>query len=242
MRRRYPPRRLVVFAAAVALALMLGMPTATGAASATTPQRSGPSDSSRPASTQSEVSASEVTWNGVDTSAASSVSSAFTVTFNQAVNVAFAWNPNSTPGVTEARLAMLYFGFAVSTRDVSPIQGSGPSSSAAMNWTVGAIQYVVEGVFGLTASLLASNGTTLWSENFFVRLAAPYSILAALPLILILLGVYELYALLRSGRQSVLGRSKPPVDASPPPSGSAPGTGSSSTAPESGTSPPGGNS
>ena len=166
------------------------------------------------------VTVPTVTWNGVNISDYSTASSAVSVAFNQAINVRFAWDPAdpAMQGVNDARLAMVYLGFALSTRDVSPTPGPGAPSSATMNWSVGAIQYLVEGVFGVTASLLA-NGSTVWSQSFYVRLVAPFSILAALPLILLVLGAYELYALARSGRHAV--PAKPVVRTPPPEAGSA---------------------
>ncbi|MGD0250566.1 MAG: hypothetical protein ABSB97_06755, partial [Thermoplasmata archaeon] len=75
-----------------------------------------------------------------------------------------------------------------------------------------------EGLFGLTASILASNGTTVWSENFFIKATAPYSILAALPIILGIIGIWELYSVARSGRQAAFsGKGKPPASPPPPP-------------------------
>ncbi len=183
------------------LALLVAVP-AVGLATARGGSTNSPSVSGSPVATSGPT----VLWNGVNIDSAGSASSALTVTFNEAVDVNYSWVRSAYPGVGDARLEMLYFGFPLSTRDVSPI--SGPASSpglAVMNWTVGALQYAVEGVFGLTASLL-NNGSTVWSENFYVRLTAPYSILAALPILLILIGVYELYGLVRSGRQAALGR------------------------------------
>lgn len=195
------------------LAVLVAVPTV-GLATA----RGGATGPASVSGTPAATSGPTVLWNGVNIDSAGSASSALTVTFNEAVDVNYTWVRSAYPGVGDARLEMLYFGFPLSTRDVSTI--SGPASSpglAVMNWTVGALQYAVEGVFGLTASLL-DNGSTLWSENFYVRITAPYSILAALPILLILIGVYELYGLVRSGRQAALVR-RPAGGSAPPPAG-----------------------
>ncbi len=186
-----------------------------------------------PGLTQPAQGVPEVTWNGVNVDTATSPSSALTITYNAAANVLYSWGATNPAGVATARLAMIYFGFALSTRDVAPVQTPlGPGTSAVMNWTVGPIQYLVEGIYGVTASLIAGNGSTLWSENFYLKLTAPGSILAAVPIIVILIIVYELYNAARSGRYIRLDTKSPPKSdsggASAPPAESA---GSSSPPP-----------
>jgi hypothetical protein len=110
---------------------------------------------------------------------------------------------------------MYYLGFAVSTRDqilTSPSPGSG---HIPLSWTPLSVAYLIEGVYRLTASFVAPTGTTRWSENFWVRGTAPYGVLAILPIVLIILIVYEIYGLARSGRYAAIG-AKPA--AAPPPS------------------------
>jgi hypothetical protein len=241
MANAHPFLRAGRLAAIALLAVIVLLPTASlGAAASGVSPGVG-------AAAQPEQSATTVTWNGANVATASSASSALSIGFNAAADVQFRWSPTTFPGVTTARLAMVYFGFALSTRDVPPIaNGGGPSDSAVMNWTVGAIQYVIEGTYGITASLIASNGSTLWSENFYVRLTAPGSIAAALPIILLLIAVYELYNVARSGRYIRLSTktkpSPPPSSGSPPPAAEAgPGDGPGPTAAP-GEEPPGGTS
>jgi hypothetical protein len=184
-----------------------------------------PSSSELPASSAS--GAVSVTWNGANISSASTESSAFSVASSDVIGVSFRWSPALGAEVANARLQMFYLGFAVAASTVSPIGSlssptGAPATSAAMNWTVGWIQYAVEGVFRLSASLVASNGSSIWSEDFYVRMAAPGSILAAAPILLIILGVVELYAIATSGRQAAT--SRPPKDRSGPPSPPSPGT------------------
>ncbi len=192
-----PPERArsVRLAAITVIAFTLVVPSAAFLASAA------PASASGVAASTGMPGDPTVLWNGQDISAYSTPASAVTVTFNEALNLLYSWtNGGATANVGDARLQMFYFGFAVSTRDVYFTAGS--FSSIPLNWTVGAIQYVVEGVFGLTASLINGAGTTVWSENFYVRLAAPYSILAIAPIVLILLAIYELYLLATCGREA----------------------------------------
>jgi hypothetical protein len=161
-----------------------------------------------------------VLWNGVDICTATTASSALGVNFADSANLTYTWSWPGTGShnLTDARLQMFYFGFALATRDVPPIgSGQGSTGSFDMNWDPGALTYVFAGLYGLTASILDSNGTTVWSENFFVKATAPYSILAALPILLLILGIYELYAVARSGSQAAIATKRKTPPAAPPP-------------------------
>lgn len=220
--RSVPGIRLALVAALVLLVLV-----PTGAMGA---PRSSPTDAVTSAVTPSASFSATVTWNGVNVNTAGSAASALSVDFSSSANVVFSWTIPPTPGFVDpndARLQMIYFGFALSTRDV--LSSGPPATSEDMSWTPGAIVYVLEGVYEITASLIA-NGSTVWSENFYVRANAPYSIFALLPIILIALIAWELYSVARSGRQALLGRQvktppSPPEEPAPtepsstPPSG-----------------------
>jgi hypothetical protein len=164
-----------------------------------------------------------VTWNGANVNTASGASSAIGFNFGNTANVLFSWTIQVTPGgsasapsITDARLQMIYLGAALATRDVTPIgPPSSLSNTAVMNWSTGELTYVLEGVYKITASLL-SNGTTEWSESFYLHATAPYSLLAAFPIILIVLGIWELYAVARSGRFAVLSKRGAPPPSAPP--------------------------
>lgn len=183
------------------------------------PSASAGSPGASPAQSSPGLSAT-VTWNGANVDTAGSASSALSVSFSSSANVVFNWSGSASSSITDARLQMIYFGAALATRDVSPLPtiprpvGTG---SAVMSWTPGALTYVLEGVFKITASVLNSNGSTVWSENFFVRENAPYFILAALPIILLAIGAWELYEVARSGRLSALPKRGAPPPAAPPP-------------------------
>jgi len=188
------------------IAVLLNVPSPARAAPSIQPLTAAPTASSMP----------YVTWNGVDISTASSASSALTIDLTQSANLVYNWSTTSGITINDARLQMFYFGFAVATRDqtLTAAQSSGP---IPLSWTPLSINYVLEGVYRLTASLIAPNGSTMWSENFYVRGNAPLGFVAALPIILVVIMVYEVYGLFRSGRYAALGRkSAGPPPASPP--------------------------
>jgi hypothetical protein len=178
-----------------------------------------------------------VYWNGVDVSTASSTTSAISIDFSQSANLNYNW---TVAGVTisDARLQMYYFGFAVSTRDQivnNPVAcAAGKTCNIPLGWTPLSINYVLEGVYRLTASFIAPNGTTMFSENFYVRGNAAYGFVAVIPIVLLLIAIYEVYALVRSGRYALLGRKSSGPPPSTPPSSTPPtSTPPSSTSPTS---------
>jgi hypothetical protein len=170
-----------------------------------------------------------VSWDGTGISTAGSASSAFHISFGASVNLYYAWNQSTgTVGtslpwsINDARLQIFYFGFAIGTRDVTTTTGQTSGHIWMSDWNTGPLQYVIEGTYQLTASLLASNGTTAWSQTFWVDVAAAYYVFAALPIVLIVLAAYELYSVATVGKQQALkskrqGVSPPPPPASPPP-------------------------
>jgi hypothetical protein len=234
-----PERRktLVPVALVVALAVALAFPAIpVSAASAPTP-------AAAPSNSTAGLRAS-ATWNGVNISTASSASSAFSLSSNSQVDVRYFWNASDgyTFDLSDARLAMLYFGFALSTRDVPPIGGGHRTNdSFFMNWNVGALEYVIAGTFRVTASLIDLDGRTVWSQDFFVHLVPAYSILALVPILLILIIAFEVYAVMRSGKQAALKRAAktpPPPPAGAPPPPAPPGPPAAPPTPPPGDSPP----
>ncbi|MFZ1023970.1 MAG: hypothetical protein WAN87_07540 [Thermoplasmata archaeon] len=160
----------------------------------------------------------QVTWNGANVASASSTSSALGIQFSNTAHLYYNWSSTATLyNINVARLQILDFGFALATRTVT-LESSLPGLTGgfALNWTPGTLQYVIEGVYRLTASLVAVNGSSVWTENFFVHATAPLSILAVFPIVLILIAIYELYNLAYVGRQAARGqpRTKPPTSAS----------------------------
>lgn len=214
------PRHALVIGLLVALLFGGIGPTVVGSSSAQ------PETASVAASTVEGT----VLWNGQNVSTARGASSAIAITFEQSIDVRYFWNAtrsgSSAASVTmdDARLQMFYFGQALATRDVyvsQPVPAA--QGNFDLSWDPGALQWVLEGVFAVTASLLDVNGTTVWSETFYVRATAPYSVGAAVPILLIFIGAYELYALAVSGRQA--SRRPPKPEPSPP------GTGASAVGP-----------
>lgn len=202
----------------VVVALLVSVPT---------PTRAQTSPTATPAQSGAGVSYT-VTWNNVDVSSASTASSAMTIGLSQSANLVYYWNVSvgsrSNVTINDARLQMYYLGFAVSTRDQilsSPTPGSG---HIPLSWTPISVSYLIEGLYRLTASFVAPNGTTMWSENFWVRGTALYGFLAILPIVLLIIIIYEVYGLARSGRYAAIGRKveAPPPPSPPPPSTTAP--------------------
>jgi hypothetical protein len=184
----------------------------------------------------------QVTWNGVNVATASSTSSAIGIQFSNTAHLYYNWTSLRLWNIDDARLQLFDFGFALETRDVT-LSGSvaGLAGNIPLNWTPGTVQYAIEGVYKITASLVALNGSTVWSENFFVHATAPLSILAVFPIVLIAIAIYELYELAYVGRHAARGPKgpAPPTPPSTPTQGSSsdltqpPSNGSSSTPSES---------
>lgn len=195
----------VVLAVAMTF-LLLNLPSVAGS--------SAPSLSTRPTAGTTYT----VTWNTADVSSASSASSAMSIDFTQSATVFFNWT-GAAVTIGSAQLQMLYFGYAVTTRTqtvTSPV--SMATGSIPLTWTPLSIAYVLAGLYKITASFIAPNGTTMFSESFYVRASALYGFVAAIPIVLLILGIYEIYALVRSGRYAMLGRKEvTPPPSTPPP-------------------------
>ncbi|HYA58472.1 MAG TPA: hypothetical protein VEH57_08470 [Thermoplasmata archaeon] len=243
-RQRLRPIPWTLTAAVGLVALLAVAPSAWAGAAARSPAAgtSAPSGCS-PSAPSNNITAS-VTWNNIDICTASTSGSALSVDFTQTASVVFTWNATAdhTVLVSDARLEMFYFGFSAVTRDVT-LSGARASAGGSfpMNWNPGELTYILSGLYRLTASLLNPNGTTLWSENFYVRSTAPYTIGAVLPILLLIIGIYELYAVALSGRQAAAGRKQPPAappPPSPPPSSPPPTTPPASPPPPSPPPPP----
>jgi hypothetical protein len=186
----------------------------------------------QPAQSPSGLTAT-ATWNGVNIGTANTSSAAFRVAFGASVTIIYTWSQPVTDlapwSINDARLQIFYFGFALGTRDIVTTVGQASATLTMGNWSTGALQYVLEGTYRLTASLLATNGTTAWSQSFWVDISAPFYILAVLPLVLVLIAIYEIYALCVSGKFAMTGKGakagtggSPP--ASPPATGAPPAT------------------
>jgi hypothetical protein len=143
-----------------------------------------------------------VTWDGTNVTSATTASSALSTNFASTITLVYHWSSTSDYTVSDARLQMFYFGYALSTRDVVDSNPQPTNNGTfTMAWQAGALDYLLEGTFRLTVSLLTPTSTALWSQDFYVHAAAPLNVLAAIPIILVLIVVYETYGLLTSGRE-----------------------------------------
>lgn len=129
------------------------------------------------------------TWNGHNISSASSASSALTVATDQRVILNFTF-PTAGTAITTARLIVYYFGAEISANSVAanPLTGT-----AQMNWTLGTYTYLLQGIYRIQASLVDGNGTTAWSQSFYIDAQAPYRIVSGATIFLIVLGLAEIY-------------------------------------------------
>ena len=212
----------------IAFTLVLVLPA--GSSFAATSSAGAPATYACPAAQTAYGVSANVTWNGTNICTAGSASAALPIVFTQNAHVVFNWSSagGRLLSVTDARLAMNYFGFAIATRDVGSITPPGPagnpSGTFVMDWNPGALTYLLAGLYSVTATLFASNGSTVWSDTFFVKASAPYTLLAGIPIILILIAVAKLYSVARSGRAAAAGRKAPTggAPASPPSTSSSP--------------------
>ncbi|MCI4345779.1 MAG: hypothetical protein L3K07_03380 [Thermoplasmata archaeon] len=142
-----------------------------------------------------------VSWNGRGTSNATTTGTALTVSFGSAITMQFHWSSGGSSGppggVSEVEFQAFLFGFSFITRALTNTPAlTTPTGVTNLTWDPGALTYIVSGVYLCLASIFAPNGSTIWSESFYIKANAPFVVGALLPLILLLLLVYELYAVL----------------------------------------------
>lgn len=201
-RRKEAYRALALLVAVGAVALLLAPPSIGG-------RPDSGSTAAPPPPAQGAIGAS-VTWNSLDVASHTSRAGAVSTTFAGLADVKFTWKsvgaiPSRLPAfnISTARLQLIYFGLPLTTRDEvnsSPVADTG--GTFGMQWDPGILRYLTEGSFAMVASLIAPNGTTMWSEQFYIRATAPFAVAAILPLLLILIVIWELYALATVGRAS----------------------------------------
>jgi hypothetical protein len=178
-----------------------------------------------------------VTWDGTSVSSAGSPASAFVITKGQTATVDFLYTQGAGGAIGNATLSLAYLGIALTTsRSTTHITGGPPITGAAqINWTFGPLYDALEGVFALTASLLYPNGTTAWSQSFYVFAKAPYLLESGAVVVLLILTIAEIYWGLASIRDARRSR-KPAVP--PPPAPTAGGTPPSTPGPDASPAPP----
>ncbi len=190
-----------------------------------------------------------VTWDGTNVSSAHSPTTAFTLTPGQKARVFFGYVEPVTQGphVTNASLTLTYLGVVIES-SITPAHPTPQSLAGAgfaeINWSFGSLYQVIEGAFQLTASLLDKNGSTVWSEPFYVDARAPYSLESGFVVVLLILFVLEAYYIAAAFRTARGGRraSPPPPSAPPPVPPASPAAGEATPPPEntSAGTPPGG--
>jgi hypothetical protein len=171
------------------------------------------------------VLTASATWNGQSISSASSPGSAFSLEKGQTATVNYSYGGLAGGQVQNATLELTYLGIVLTTsRSGTHVVGGPPIAGAAqINWSFGPLFDALEGVFQLTATLLYANGTTAWSESFYVFAKAPYLLESGAVVVLLILSIAELYWGIASIRDARRGR-KPATPSSPPSGGSPPAT------------------
>lgn len=160
-----------------------------------------------------------VFWNGVNVDTAPTPASAISWSFSNVAHVQYDWTgPVLGPGVSQAFLVILFLGLPAYTKQ-EVRQSALPIGSVNMTYDLTQYKYVLQGLFQLHAYLEDPNGTTVWSENFYVRVSQPYD-LVAVTVGLILLTVAELYMVATVGPRAADKLRQAPPAAERPPEGS----------------------
>ena len=164
--------------AGVVLGLVLFLTTLGGTGGSVSPR----TPAVNPTQPSPPVVVATLRFDGVDASTASTQSSAIPVDLGSALPVAFVWSAKGgklgEPGlvaVASERLNVPFVGATVVTNSHTE-NGVVLASNGSANYAISYSSYrwVVEGVYTVLASLVAPNGTTLWSLGFFVHVEAPY--------------------------------------------------------------------
>jgi hypothetical protein len=175
-------------------------------------------------------------WNGVNVDTAGTTASALSWSFNTIATVTYQWTgPASGTGVSQAFLVILFLGFPAYTKQEVQSAPSPPSGgSISMTYDLTQFKWYLQGVYELHAYLENPAGNTLWSEDFYVKVAQPYDLVVA-TVGLLLLTLAELYLIATVGPRAMDRARKTPPPSQPEPeespSGSS-GGGPSSTPPE----------
>lgn len=227
----HPSWRLAVLALAVGTVAVAAPLLGTAAAFAV--QVPSPATGGTFSSSLSRVS---VTWAGKNISSAGQPSSAFSLSGSATADVYYLVSQApASAAISNASLQVFYLGIIITTSKASmQAYPGGPvgTSDASINFSFGPLIDALEGVFQFKASLLYANGSTAWSESFYVFVKAPYLLASGAVVVLLVLTVAELYwgaSAIREARRT----SQPPKGGVAPPTGGAP-------PPSSSTAPPGG--
>lgn len=189
-------------ARAIVASLLLVVPLLLSAGSLGSPPagHTSPASGTPPGGSPGGISYS-FTWNGKGVANATTTASALGVSLSSPIAMQFHWTgpgPQGPPGgVSEVEFQAFLFGFPFITRALTNTPALTSSTGVSnLTWDPGALNYLIAGSYQCLASIFSPNGTTLWSEWFYVNIHAPYTIGAVLPLILLLLVLFEVYAVL----------------------------------------------
>jgi hypothetical protein len=147
-----------------------------------------------------------VTADGHPTAAATSPSSAVSISLGSPVNVTFAYSVQggSAPApagvsISVARLQLLVLGIVAGAKelDLSNVHAS-TSGTVSVVGDYSYAKYLIEGVYAMHAELLDPNGSNLFSETFYLKIHAPYD-LTVVTVVFALLIVYEVFAVVSMG-------------------------------------------
>ncbi|MCI4319131.1 MAG: hypothetical protein L3K23_03230 [Thermoplasmata archaeon] len=174
--RMLPSHAAVPLALFVALAV-LG--SSLGAAVAGVP---GSAPSVNPTQPSPPVVVATLRFDGVDASTAGAGASAIPLDLGSALPVLFVWSAKGgklgEPGLVAVASERLDLGFLGTVAATSSHLENGVvlASNGSATYTVSFASYrwVVEGLYEVTAALIAPNGTALWSLLFFVHVEAPF--------------------------------------------------------------------
>jgi len=182
------------------------------------------------------------TWDGQNLSSASTPAGAFSLQSGDTAAVRLSYVGPGAAQVGNSTLVVTYLGLALTTsRAGAHVVGGPPITGASqINWSFGSLSEALEGVFQLTVSLLFQNGSSAWSESFYVFVKAPYELESGAVVVLLILVAAELYWGLAAIREARKGRRPGSGSTAPAPStGSQPGEGTTPAAPPGTGSPPG---
>ncbi len=202
-------------ALAILLACLASAPPLVGLAARHLPGRSDPSA----ARAESSGVSAAVTWGGTNISQAGTVSSAFVVDGEATVSVVFRFDANgSTDPPASAEVVLTYLGEALTSTGTATGVAANGSGVASFPWSFGDLVELTEGAYALTAALLDANGSTLWSQVFYINVEAPYRVSSGLFVFLAVLGAVEAYSIsVALRRHKVKHLPRPPRRTAPPP-------------------------
>ena len=143
-----------------------------------------------------------VDWNGVNIDTYPSVSSAASWSFDNIATVTYSWSgATSDGGISQAFLVILFLGFPAYTKQ----QVETPATAAgtiSMTYDLTQFKWYLQGVYEVHAYLENPAGNSLFSENFYVRVAQPYDIVVS-TVGLLLLTIAELYLIATVGPRAL---------------------------------------